>query len=120
MSDQELHFTFYDLNKQIISQLTPVEEAEAKETLSRYFSVQDNKYFMLLCRDINYYTVFVLKDGAECKVVDEVWACAKFVGVVKSVEIEDNVVEIWFTDNEDQTYVMYLFSYDDGVIECAL
>ena len=58
---QGLELNLYDLNKSIISQLTPMtkEEISLKEDMLndyRYFS--ENTYYMLLCKDFNYYTIF--------------------------------------------------------------
>ena len=56
-----LELNLYDLNKSIISQMTPlsISEINAKrEMIINYYNKSGNIYHMLLCRDYNYYTIF--------------------------------------------------------------
>jgi hypothetical protein len=51
--------SLYDLNKQIISQMPDIEDfTEAYETIDQYHKDMNNKYYMLLIKDLNYYTIF--------------------------------------------------------------
>jgi hypothetical protein len=54
----------YDLNKQIISQMPALDEDGidlALMTVATYIKNTENKYYMLLCKDVNYYTLFNVK-----------------------------------------------------------
>lgn len=119
-----IQMNLYDLNKQIISQLADFNEEDlknSKEIITEYLQKQGNKFYMLLCRDINYYTLFNISTGSNLPAAaDEVIECAKTIGTIKSVDTNDNgAIEIW-AQGEEESLVMYLFPYDLGVIECAL
>ena len=116
----------YDMNRQIIGQLAPLtdEELAKKKALVRAFITNTkNKYYMLLCRDINYYTIFAMdiylntNDILEDVMFDE--CITKYLGDIKAVEITEDggAIEIWYTAHDD-TYVMYFFPYDAGVVLC--
>ena len=120
-----LQMNLYDLNKQIISQMPALDEEgveRALMTVMAYIKNTENKFYMLLCRDINYYTLFNISTNiTEPYACEEVLACAKDLGAVKSVEVNDNnAIEIWVQGEDDEARVMYLFPYDGGVIECTV
>lgn len=120
-----LQMNLYDLNKQIISQMPALDEEgveRALMTVMDYIKNTENKFYMLLCRDINYYTLFNISTNiTEPYACEEVLACAKDLGAVKSVEVNDNnAIEIWVQGEDDEARVMYLFPYDGGVIECTV
>ena len=120
-----LQMNLYDLNKQIISQMPALDEDGidlALMTVAAYIKNTENKYYMLLCKDVNYYTLFNISTTiTEPYACEEVLACACDWGVLKSVEVNDNdAVEIWVQDEQGEAMVMYLFPYDMGVIECTL
>ena len=82
---------------------------------------------MLLGRDINYYTIFhcikqVVGYDEVPAAAAEVIACVQDWGAIKSVDFNEHkdAIEIWFTKEDGETYVMYLFGYDGGVITCTL
>ena len=119
----ELQLNLYDLNKQIISQLPALKNEaidEAIEKIKQYVKNMENTFYMLLCRDFNYYTLFHIVDYiSEPDAASEIIACANDLGEVKIVEPnEDDAVEIWVHPVDSEPVVMYLFGYDGGVIEC--
>lgn len=116
----DLNLSIYDLNKQIISQLPSLDEdgmTKAYTIIDEYVHNTNSKYFMLLCKDLNYYTVFVLgPTGNNCAA--DVLDCALDLGALKSVEpAEAGGIEIW-TEGEDEPVVSYFFDYQGGIIEC--
>ena len=121
-----LGMTIYDLNKQVISQMGILEGAAREEAhlhITDMATRSNNTYFMLLCRDINYYTLFKLnKDNNDlCNIANEVFECAEDIGAIKSVEsVDGDAIEIWVHPVDSDPIVMYLFPYDAGVIECTL
>lgn len=124
--DVNLGMTEYDLNKQIVGQL-PVLEGEgletARSTIKAFVEEINQEHYMLLCRELNYYTVFQMMNESEDNIVDEVIACSDYIGYIKSIErLDGAVIEVWVTerDNDKETYVMYFFPYDAGVIKCTL
>lgn len=121
-----LGMTIYDLNKQVISQMGILEGAAREEAhlhITDMATRSNNTYFMLLCRDINYYTLFKLNkdNNGLCNIANEVFECVEDIGVIKSVEsVEGDAIEIWVHPVDEDPIVMYLFPYDAGVIECTL
>lgn len=116
----------YDLNKQIIAQLQALDAdtlVEKKQLIRNFVRETKNQHYMLLCRDINYFTLFELdsfqnkNEKLENILIDE---CMSIMGDIKSIErTEDGgAIEIWYTAPDD-TYVMYFFPYDEGVILCV-
>lgn len=120
--DTGLKLNLYDLNKSIISQLKPLEKAEI---FGKAQSIRDlrhnskNKHYMLLCRDYNYYTIFVEKENDEFyNLSDAVLTVAFELGEVYSIEkTEDGAIEFWIKpEGEEEPYAFYLFPYDAGVV----
>ena len=121
--ESNLGITMYDINKQIINQmpvLTDEQIAEAKLSLIHCIKETENEYYMLLCKEISYYTLFHIVDYlTEPNIYDEIIDCVQNLGDIKSIELIDNsVIEIWFQPKDDEAKVMYFFAYDAGVIEC--
>lgn len=115
----------YDINKQIIAQLPAIDEenmiAVKRDVIRKYCDQMKAEYYMMLCRDINYYTMFKIDlKQADETIEDVLVECAECIGAVKSIDfIEDaQALELWMT-NEEDTYVAYFFPYDQGVIVCG-
>lgn len=122
----ELQMNMYDVNKQLISQFANLSDEDienGREMIHNYFQEQENEYYMLLCKDISYYTLFhINKSITEPAAADEVIECIKCIGAVKSIDLTEgkSAIEIWVQEECRDPMVMYLFTYDTGVIECAL
>ena len=116
--------TLYDVNKQIISQLpAPTDEDIyfAKDLINTFVEANDNEYYMLLCREQNYYTLFNLSSSFEESMSDILFnECIPNFGNLKCVNETDDksAIEFWIEKN-GEIYVMYLFPYDQGVIKCC-
>lgn len=111
--------SLYDFNKQIMSQLEPFnlnqwEEAEKK--ITNWDEQKQATYYMLLCKELSYYTVFI-NDGYEFDNFGEsVRKYFEFVdGNVVDINIEKDKIEIWLK-KENDIYYFVLFNYDMGVI----
>lgn len=124
-ANANMGITMYDLNKQIIAQMD-ILEGEARENarclITDTTAASNQTYFMLLCRDLNYYTLFKLdkNNSGLCNIASEVFDCVEDIGAIKSVEAVPEAIEIWAHPVYGDPVVMYLFSYDAGVIECTL
>lgn len=123
--EAQLRMNAYDINKQVISQLptiTPEDiETVKSQIIRKYCDVMKAEYYMLLCRDINYYTVFKMDTKLADETVEDVLIdCANHIGQIKSVALteDEQAIELWMT-YEDETYVAYFFPYDNGVIVCG-
>lgn len=114
----------YELNKQIIGQLETLgkdELAEKRELIANFKRECNAQFYMLLCRDINYFTVFqVVEKDADDILQDAVIECAKVIGQIKAIDLTEgkDAIELWMT-YEEETYVAYFFPYDSGVIACV-
>ena len=114
----------YDVNKQIIAQLADLNETSLEysknEIIIPYLQEQNNEFYMLLCRDINYYTLFQLTFQG-CPIANEIIGCAQDIGSIKAIDVnENNAIEIWVQPVDGEPVAMYLFPYDGGVIKCTL
>lgn len=114
----EVGLNLYDLNKQIMAQMEPWEVErweEAEKDIDAWESKINAHYYMMLCKEKSYYTIFV-DDGYEFHGLGAaVRECLEFVGDVVSIDIEPEVIEIWIKELDD-AYCMYLFNYDEGVV----
>lgn len=121
-----IEMNLYDLNKQIISQLPDLTLDEIiqknEKVVIPFLNQIDSEYYMLLCNELKYYTIFNVVDYlTEPAMTEELFACLhSFCDSLKSIELTEDgcAIEIWFVKDEE-TYVMYLFDYSGGVIQCA-
>lgn len=123
-TESDIQLSLYEVNKQIIAQLptlSGVQLDEAKLTLSHYVNGLDHNddYYMLLCYDLRYFTMFARDQKYEENIVDAIMDCLSYVGEVKSVEESEDgqAIEIWIV-SEGEAYVMYFFDYGRGVVLC--
>ena len=98
--------------------------AQKKKILTQFFENQQNKYFMLLCKEQSDYTIFRFlgnkhrveeSEAAAAILVDE---CLINRGDVIAIEEADipQAFEIWLRI-DGENYLYYLFPYDNAVIE---
>lgn len=121
-----LQLSLYELNQQVAANIPTLNEEqiqEAKETINDFIQLYgDKKYFMLLGKDLSYYTMFVRsKVRGAPEFADEVIECLQGLGEIKSVKTNEanGTVECWIKcSKEDIARVLYLFEYEMGVIEC--
>ena len=119
----EIGMNMYDINKQIISQLPAMSDegvAEKLTEIKNYVDDLKNTFYMLLCRDINYYTVFMIDGDAEEKFEDVLLECLKTFGQIKAIDEVDGAFEIWIENEffDGGPYAFYFFPYDIGVERC--
>lgn len=115
-----VEMSLYEINQSIISQLPKYTAEQHADLISRIneWATFDTEYYMLLCRDINYYTIFHF--NPEDSEFDTLGAGVNLllqeVGfTIHSDEILDKHCEIW-GKNDNGTYAFMLFPYDEGVI----
>lgn len=124
-SSTTVGMNMYDINKQIISQLPVLSDEAIEEKLleiRKFVDETKNKFYMLLCRDINYFTLFML----DLKLADEtiesvLLECVDNLGNIKAIDQVDGAIEIWVENEffENGPYAMYFFPYDGGVEVCG-
>lgn len=114
--------TVYDFNRMIMAQMPAMSEdsiEDAKKEINELITPR-SKFFMLVSNEQRYYTVFNLwQEGNLNTLSDEVIACLKELGTIKSIHItEDNPAAECWVSNKEGTFVLYLFDYTAGVIDC--
>ena len=120
----ELKMSLFDINKQIISQQSTYNEEQIEEAKARIFKFKLNNaeshYFMLLSRDINYYTVLAIDKAAKENLEDVVIELLHEWGDIKDIDFseEKDSIDCWVKGFNDNMAFFKLFPYDIGVIEC--
>ena len=121
----EVNMSLYDINKNIIGQLPKYESdqiLDLEKRIDDWNMIEElklNNFFMLLCRDINYYTIFCLDpEKADFRTLGEsvTYLLCDAEYTIHSDEILNDHCEIWAKDKDGETYVFMLFPYDQGVV----
>ena len=115
----------YEMNKQIIRQLPNLSNKDLNEKtklIRKFISETENKYYMLLCRELNYYTILVDEPEKAFPTDyfgDVLLECLCYWDI-KAIDLaEHGGIEIWISVKDtDEIYTMYFFPYDNGVILC--
>ena len=122
--------TLYDMNKNVIANLSPLGKGQIRETLnsevSEYLKDTDNTYYMMLCHEARDYTVFRISDYSSIPdAIKELKECLNNRGELYSIAKDTNgAIEIWIKGTgfceyleKDKFYMYYLFPYDAAIIE---
>lgn len=114
----------YQLNQDIMSNQPALSEDGVRKGQLEFFDwiskLPDNpKFYMLLCHELNYYTVFHINDTATKEDFwNELYDIAKELGTLKAMEIDSGCFSIWVDWPQDNiSHLFYLFPYDRGVVE---
>lgn len=112
--------SMYEINKNLMKEEKPLDpiainiaiKKAADGILSSF-----KKYWMLLCRERNDYTVFIITGSN--KLEDELKETILNRGKLLDIsQQEDGNFEIWIRDPEtEENFVYYLFDYTFGIIE---
>ena len=134
--NSNVQLTMYDINKQLINQMEPLTEDERAghfyTTLLPFLDETNNSYYMLLCRDINYYTLFHRTGGAEDESFDKVLEeildnYGTWITYSWANEQTKDAIEYWVKitmpggdeDKFEDLYCFLLFPYDAGLVEVS-
>lgn len=125
MDGEGLSMSLYELNKTIVAQL-PIKETNAdlsdvRNAIDEYGKNSGAKSFMLLCKDISYYTIFQHDAPKTCDFGTLGYAvteCAQDVGKIICGDIvpDGAAVEIWVRTSEDENLCMYLFNCEGLIV----
>ena len=117
--------SLYELNKTIVAQL-PVKETNAdlsdiRNTIDNFRKSIGASNFMLLCKDISYYTIFQNDEPKMCDFRTLGYAvteCAQDIGKIICADIvpDGAAVEIWVRTPEDDNLCMYLFNCTNLIV----
>lgn len=119
--------SLYDCNRAVMNNMPDLTEKEIKsktELIGNWFEKYPDRYFMLLCHELNYYTVFhqvTTTFGSFTKMTEELLdLLINHIGHIKTIEIDTNgMIAIWGWQREENEnpHCFYLFPYGAGVIE---
>ena len=119
------NMNLYEMNQSMVKKL-PVLDITEKELnlINQLHNIHGNQYYMLLCNDMKYYTI--LKASSTWAIMPTICEtfgltvidCLKNVGDIKSIDLvpDNSAIEIWL-ENAEGVYCMYLFPYNEGVVE---
>lgn len=119
--------SLYECNRMLMAKQPDftIEDIEAKVPyLEKWFEKNPDRYFMLLCNELNYFTVFhqcTTTFGSFTKLAKEVLDLAvNSIGNIKAIEADTNgMIAIWGWQQEkdELPHCFYLFPYGQGVVE---
>lgn len=125
VSKLNLQMTQYDWNRMLAENLPGIKNLYPVKRKIREFAYADNEehIFMLLCRELNYYTIFAV-DGTQNndieQVEDAMVECLLYNGEILAVDKEGDMLECWVRTTADkEPHVFYFFNYDGGYIKCG-
>lgn len=119
-----IQMTTYDLNKQLILSLGPIKDKELnkfRSDFAGYIREIEDKFFMLLCKEQSYYTIFNYTSRNESYyfadiLLEVIEAVGSFYNY--SIDEENGGVELWIKpEDKEEVFVYYFFPYDAGVVE---
>ena len=124
VTDGGLKMNLYEINKSIISQSEPLDEAKINDLKDMVNSILDKNYYLLYGAEISYFTLFerkpqIIQDPEEdISLGNMLIECLKAFDKVYSYELLDNgAIEIWVHNKDNNlATVLYLFDYTDGVV----
>ena len=123
-SEPVAQVNLYQLNQNIMSNQPALSGDGVRKGQLEFFDwiskQPDNpKFYMLLCHELNYYTVFHINDTATKEDFwNEFYDIAKELGTLKAMEIDSGCFSIWVDWPQDNiSHLFYLFPYDRGVVE---
>lgn len=117
--------TLYEINQAAYKSLPPLIKEQIEEyekQLSEYLRTHMSKYYMILCNERRYYTVYTWDPRHSFykntdKMAWEIMNITKSIGTLKGIEfLEDNTVEFWI-EEDDECNAYHLFDYERGVVE---
>lgn len=116
--------TVYDVHKELFKKVGPLPEKKKKEALANvggwFGSHVKRNYYMLMCKEKSFYTVFHFNNHNYSKGIHELEELLEWQGEILEIHYvhgEDSY-ECWVKDKETgEVSMYYLFPYDWGVIE---
>ena len=114
----DLKLSLYDMNKNLVASQRNMDWRKVEGVIKKWNP--QGTYFLMYCRDIGYFTLFKRTEGAPEKFHEVFKDCLINVGDLKACDIteEGNGLEIWVKPKDSNSAIcMYLFNYDEGVVE---
>ena len=115
--------SLYELNQSLVAQLPVYDEKKwtaAKLIIADWFKKNLDTYYMMLCKEQSYYTVFDMTRASAggADFAYEVQDTCRYIGQVRDISIDTNgMIAIWVDWNDNTgVHCCYLFPYGQGVI----
>ena len=115
--------SLYELNQQLIAQMPEYDEKKwtnAKLIVADWYNKHKDNYYMLLCHECNYYTLFdMTRDSAiGADLAYELQDTIRYVGAVHDISVDTNdMIAVWAKWRDtDNVHCFYLFPYGQGVV----
>lgn len=112
--------SMYDINKNLMKEEKPLDPIATNIAIKKAADgilSSFKKYWMLLCRERNDYTVFIITGSN--KLEDELKETILNRGKLLDIsQQEDGNFEVWIRDSKtEENFVYYLFDYTFGIVE---
>ena len=120
MAEIDLGMNLYQFNQQAMANEKPLDiiafNIKVKKMIDDLYATK-HPYWMLLCRERNDYTVFIMITAEGT--IDEMSECLHNRGQVLSIDKQkDGNYEIWIRDPETkENFAYYFFDYEFGIIK---
>jgi hypothetical protein len=114
----DLKLSLYDMNKNLVASQRNMDWRKVEGVIKKWNP--QGTYFLMYCKDIGYFTLFKRTERAPEKFHEVFKDCLINVGDLKACDIteEGNGLEIWVKPKDSNSAIcMYLFNYDEGVVE---
>lgn len=113
--------TLYELNKQVMAQLPPQDTATMSHNwnvIGDWFGKDQNRWFMLMCKERSDFTWFHITDNKFFEGVQELQEVLKERGQVLAIQYlhGEDAFEIWIK-KEDEVFMFMLFGADWMIVE---
>lgn len=112
--------TLYDMNKQAFKEEKPLDiialNIKVNDMITDLYS-SEHPYWMLLCRERNDYTVFIMltREGTVTEMLETIQNRGQVLSIDKQ---KDGNYEIWIRDtNTNENFVYYFFNYEFGIVK---
>ena len=112
--------SIYEINKNLMAEekpLDPIATNRAVKDAADGVLASFKRYWMLLCRERNDYTVFIINNSKnlEQELKETLLNRGQLLDITKQ---DDGNFEIWIRDSETkENFVYYLFDYSFGIVE---
>lgn len=121
--DNLAEVSLYELNQQLIAQMPEYNEkkwTDAKLIVADWYNKHKDNYYMLLCHECNYYTLFDMtrKNAIGADLAYELQDTIRYVGAVHDISVDTNdMIAVWAKWRDtDNVHCFYLFPYGQGVV----
>lgn len=121
--DRLAEVSLYELNQQLIAQMPEYDDKKwtnAKLIIADWYNNHKDNYYMLLCHERNYYTLFDMtrENAIGADLAYEVQDTIRYVGSVHDISVDTNdMIAVWAKWHDTNSiHCFYLFPYGQGVV----